>query len=138
MKREDGFYWVLTGPLQEWSIAMWDDGGWDLMRNPTMVNDDYFYKIGPRVQRDSDLVKQRDELLASFRSHGKAGMLASVWVRNQQLEQQRDEVVTMLDRITRELLVLNHVTQVKGSAIMAKDSFDLLARIEAAKSGVTG
>ncbi len=51
---------------------------------------------------------------------------------------QRDELMAMLDRITHELLVLNHITQVKGSAIMAKGSFDLLARIEAAKSGVTG
>jgi len=115
VKREDGFYRVRCG--DNWQIAKWESWepsgpswfrhGYDgIERSDPPIEDSFFDEIGPRVQRDSDLVKQLSDGLGNVRT-----MLAGKMSKGE---------------------FVNEEWYNKA------DVLQLLARIEAAKSGVAG
>ncbi len=110
MKREDGFYWVRfnqTGADQVSELlgGVWFHAGTETNGFPDEVLE--------RVQRDSDLVKQRDELVT--------------------------ELSSIAMKISGELCCFTGGEEARYTALKkAYESLErTLARIEAAKSGVT-
>lgn len=68
-EREDGFYWVRWNG--EEYVAYWysDESGWLIPGFAASIRP-YEIKeedIGPRVQRDSEVVRERDDLLADLK-----------------------------------------------------------------------
>lgn len=60
MNREDGFYWVKYH--DRWEVSEFLSGVWWGTGIDSPRTDRAMDEIGPRVQRDSEIVKQRDEL----------------------------------------------------------------------------
>ncbi len=69
-KREDGWYWVVSHLGAKPRPSQYKDGIWyeiDDVGEAICWIDEHWLEIGPRVQRDSEVVRQRDELLSELR-----------------------------------------------------------------------
>ena len=123
MKREDRFYWV-TWANGNTVIAEWvsEEAQWYFFGDENGYDDDFVEKseLGPCVQRDSDLVKQRDELVE------KAALMCAL-----------SNAVSMSFRSPDGRSRVWIETKVRALYEVQCDMEDLLRRIEAAKSGVT-
>lgn len=68
-EREDAFYFVKIDLYSEPFPARWKASlkCWLIAGNENLFDDAAFVQIGPRVQRDSEVVRERDELLAALK-----------------------------------------------------------------------
>jgi hypothetical protein len=121
MKREDGFYWVQYHG--NWEVAQWEGNGWWFTGGAQHPVDGDTDAIGPRVQRDSEVVRQRDELVAATRrmlSTRDLGFYAfSGWH-------------------TKQCGLVQDYQHPRDCDCLTGDLKKIIARIEAEKSGVVG